>query len=83
MKSIVKLTSKANTCPSYLLVDRNIIANKTSIAETFNNFFVNVDSNLAFKIPKAKNPFGKYLKKVFLKFIFLLVLLITLKLRNS
>ena len=34
-------------------------------------FFVNVDSNLASKIPKAKNPFGKYLKKNLLNSIFI------------
>ena len=63
IKSVVTLKSKANTSPNSLFVDRNIIADKTSIAKTFNNFFVNVGSNLESKIPKAKNPFDKYLKK--------------------
>ena len=63
IKSVVTLKSKAKTFPNSLFVDSDIIANKTSITETFNNFFVNVDSNLASKIPKAKNPFCKYLKK--------------------
>ena len=48
-----------------MFVYRNIIANKTSTAETFNNFFVNVGSNLASKMPKARNSFNKYLKKEF------------------
>ena len=51
------------TSPNSLFVDTNIIANKTSVAETFNNFLVNVGSNLPSKIPKAKNTFCKYLKK--------------------
>ena len=41
-KSVVTLKSKAKASPNSLFVDRNIIANKNSIAETFNNFFVNV-----------------------------------------
>ena len=47
------------------------MANEASIAETFNNFFVNFDSNLASKIPKAKNLFGKYLKKRVLNAFFI------------
>ena len=37
-KSVVTLKSKAKTSPDSLLVDRNITANKTSIAQTFNFF---------------------------------------------
>ena len=65
IKSILTLKSKAKMSPNSLFVSRNIITNKTSIIETFNIFFVNVDSNLVSKIPKARNPFGKYLKKEF------------------
>ena len=39
IKSVVTLKSKAKTSPNSLLVNRNIITNKTSMAETFNNFF--------------------------------------------
>ena len=39
IKSIVTLKSKSKTSPNSLFIDSNIIANKTSIAETFNNFF--------------------------------------------
>ena len=38
IKSVVTLKSKAKTSPNSLFVDRNIIANKTSIAQTFNFF---------------------------------------------
>ena len=57
-----------------MFVQRNIIVNKASIAETFNNFFVNVGSNFASKIPKAKNPFGKYLNKRVLNSFFITAL---------
>ena len=42
---------------------------KNCIAEIFNDFFVNVSSNLASKIPKRKGPFNTYLRKCF-KLIF-------------
>ena len=38
MKSVVTLKSKTKSSPTSLFVDRNVIANKTSIVETFNNF---------------------------------------------
>ena len=57
------LTFKAITSPNSLFENRNIIANKTSMAQTFNNFFVNVGSNLASKRPKARNLFGRNLQK--------------------
>ena len=41
----------------------NVITNKNCIAEIFNYFFVNVGSNLAFRIPKGKRPFKTYLRK--------------------
>ena len=39
IKSVVRLKSTVKTSPNSLFQDRNIIANKTSIVETFNNFF--------------------------------------------
>ena len=56
IKSVVTLKSKARTSPNFLSVDRIIIANKTSIAETFNNFFVNV-VKVQTKNTKSKKPF--------------------------
>ena len=41
----------------------NVITNKNCIAEIFNDFFVNVGSNRAFRIPKGKRPFKTYLRK--------------------
>ena len=51
IKSIVKLKSKDKTAPNLLIVNGNVIINKSYIAEIFNDFFVNVGSNLASKIP--------------------------------
>ena len=51
IKSDVTLKPNAKMSLNSLFVDRNIIAYKTSIAETFNNFFVKIGSNLVSKIP--------------------------------
>ena len=62
IKSIVTLKSKSKTSPKSLNIDGNCITNEKIIAENFNNFFVEIGSNLASKIPKAKKPFNVYLK---------------------
>ena len=51
---IVTLKSKAKTVPNSLIVNEIIITNKSSVAEILSHFFVNVGSNLASKISKAK-----------------------------
>ena len=45
------------------MVNGNVITNKNSIAEIFNDFFINVCSNLASRIPKGKRSFKTYLEK--------------------
>ena len=40
-----------------------IFTKKNCISEIFNDFFVNVGSNLAFRIPKGKRSFKTYLSK--------------------
>ena len=45
--------------------------NKKYSVETFNNFFVNIGSNLALKIPKAKYRFNNYLKQKVINSFFL------------
>ena len=49
----------------------NVIANKNYTAGIFNGFVVNVGSNLASKIPKAKRPFKKYLRNNIVNSFFL------------
>ena len=47
---------KSMTCDK-LLVDNKVVTNKTDIANTFNNYFVNVGPSLASQIPNSnKNP---------------------------
>ena len=55
IKLIVILKSKDKTTPNLLMVNANVITKKNSIAEIFNDFFVNVGSNLASRIPKGKH----------------------------
>ena len=53
------------------MVNGNIVTNKTCIAEIFNDFFVNVGSNLASRIPKGKRPFKTYLRKSVVNSVFI------------
>ena len=63
IKSIVTLKSKANGSPKLIIDNKKEITDTKAIATIFNDYFVNVGSTLAKKIPKAKNPFSFYLKK--------------------
>ena len=54
------------------MVNGNIVTNKTCIAEIFNDFFVNVGSNLtSSRIPKGKRPFKTYLRKSVVNSVFI------------
>ena len=57
IKSISTLKSKDKITPNSLMVNGNVITNKEWIVEIFNNFFVNVGSNHASRIPKRKKTF--------------------------
>ena len=63
IKSIVTLKSKDKTTPNSLMVNGNVIINKNCIAEIFNDFFVNVGSNLSSKITKGKRLFKTFKKE--------------------
>ena len=62
---VMSKIKELKTSRNCLFVNKNIVTNKTSIAEIFNNFLVNVDSNVTSKIAKVEKPCGKYLKKEF------------------
>ena len=62
IKSIVTLKSKANGSPKLIIDNKKEITDTEAIATIFNDYFVNVGSTLAKKIPKAKKPFSFYLK---------------------
>ena len=63
IKSMVALKSKDKTTPNSLMVNGDVITNKNCIAGIFNDFFVNVGSNLLSRIPKGKRHFKTYLRK--------------------
>ena len=63
IKSVVTLKSKDKATSNLLMVNGNVITNKSCIAEIFDDFFVNVGSSLASRIPKGKRPFKTYLRK--------------------
>ena len=53
------------------MVNGNVITNKNSIVEIFNDFFVSVGSNLASKIPKEKRTFKTCLRESVVNLFFI------------
>ena len=64
IKNIINLTSKSNNDIPQIKTNNHVIDDNLTIANTFNNFFVNIGSELDKKIPKSQKPNGpsKYLK---------------------
>ena len=52
------------TLPKHPIVDKIEIHNAKSVAEKFNNFFVNIGPYLANKIPQCDLTFKSYLPRV-------------------
>ena len=50
-----------NTLPTIIKINNNLIVNKSLIAETLNNFFVDIGTNLASKIGPSQTNFRSYL----------------------
>ena len=64
MKEITgKSKSMNDSFPRKIQVGNSEIFKKNQIANEFNNYFVNVGSNLAAKIPSSEKHFSEYLKE--------------------
>ena len=65
MKSIIgKSRLQNDSFPKSLITTNEEIADKKSIAEKFNSFFVNTGTNLAAKIPHGTTNFESYLPDI-------------------
>ena len=65
MKEVIgKKKCNNETLPKHLIVDKIEINDVKSIAEKFNEFFVNIGSNLANKISQCELTFKSYLPTV-------------------
>ena len=65
MKKIIgKKICNNETLPKHVIVDKIEIHDAKSIAEKFNEFFVNIGPNLAYKIPQCDLTFKSYLPTV-------------------
>ena len=65
MKEVIgKKKCNNETLPKYLVVDKIEINDAKSIAEKFNEFFVNIGPNLANKIPQCDLSFKSYLPTI-------------------
>ena len=64
MKEIIgKKKNPTNVLPKELSVNDKLISDRNNIAESLNNFFVNVGTDLASKIPATTKSFEYYLEK--------------------
>ena len=64
MKETIGKTKCTNSnFPSKITINNQTINNNKAIAESFNNFFINVGSNLAKKISESQNSFKDYIEK--------------------
>ena len=70
---IKRILNKSRGCVSRSVLkhDNETIADDYSIANTFNNFFVNADSDLANRIPDSTISPYKYMKTEIINSIFL------------
>ena len=71
IKTVVTLKAKAKASLNSFPLNGHSITNKTSTAETFTDFLVNIDPNLVSNIPEPKKSFNYYLKNRVLYSIFL------------
>ena len=64
MKEIIG-NKRATNAPltNFITVKNREIFGKKEIAETYNNYFVNIDPNLAASIPESKTTFQNYIHK--------------------
>ena len=51
-----------STLPRKIVINRNVIFEEKHIANTFNNFFINIGSKLADDIPTATRSFESYVQ---------------------
>ena len=62
MKEVIGRTKiNNNDFPRKLLINNEEILNKNQIANSFNNYFTKIASNLTAKIPNSENNFSTYI----------------------
>ena len=65
MKAVIQKSKICNDkFPKTLDVNKEEIADKKIIAETFNKFFISIGSNLADKVPPSSTSFESYLPNI-------------------
>ena len=62
-EAIGRTKIKGSDFPRKLLINKNEIYDRDVIANSFNDYFVNVGSNLAAKIPSSEKHFSDYLNQ--------------------
>ena len=62
-EAIGKSKIKGNKFPKFMSINKKEIFDKNCIANSFNDYFVNIGSNLAAKIPSSEKHFSAYLQQ--------------------
>ena len=71
IRNLLNVSKKRNYTPTKLIYKNEEKVSNNDIAESFNDFFVNVGSTVEAKIPKSKRCFTSYLKDANDKSLFL------------
>ena len=61
IRNIVNINKKSRVSPTILNYKNEIKSNKMDMAESFNDFFVNIGNGIEEKIPKSNTNFGTFL----------------------
>jgi hypothetical protein len=63
LKKIIGKQSKQQNFPEFFKLNNMKLTNKTDIAESFNNYFVNIGKNIQSKIPTQNETFEYYMNQ--------------------
>ena len=66
IRDIIKVSTKNRTLPTRLKNVNEEIRDLKSMADKFNEFYINIGNMVEAKIPKAKSDFSSFLKTLYL-----------------
>ena len=71
IRNIINISKKDRVIPTHVIYKNKLSDTKEEMAESFNDFFINIGNMVEEKIPKGKAKFSDYLKERNLKKMFL------------
>ena len=76
IRNIVNISKKTKVVPNFVIYKGKSHFDKKEIAESFNDFFVNIGNTVENKIPQGKSHFSTYLGKANVKSLLIMPLYI-------